>query len=311
MAKGVAVYLNGTLIGNAAIGSVISYKGQNYTVSAGLAGRGVATLANGGGGDSGGTSGSSGSSSGGSSGGGGGGGDPSKAFKDFYRYIGRPPNSKVIQQAVSGKMSMEEFKLLVQRKDSLNYMKSWMGKQDLADFRSVWDTFFPSVGPQKQDYLKFLRGPWNSQQIKEYIMKTPQFAKVYPGFWRSSYAVRENPALYRQYKDEYRNIFRQYTGRFADNRDLKYFFSSRITPEEFKSNYETVFAGDEAFAWTEGRQLSTLERQRALYGREQGAQILGKLASSYQVRKGYNEATQAKVGATRNNQDKVVLQGAF
>ena len=118
-------------------------------------------------------------------------------------------------------------------------------------------------------------------------------------------------AGYRQYKDEFRNIMRQYTDKFATDDELSYFFNSRISPDQFEQNMQVVLGGQDAYAWKGGQQLEQTQAKQAMYGRKGGMQTLQKIAGALEAQKGYMGAKQAEFNLRQNEQGRIEQPGLY
>ncbi len=238
---------------------------------------------------------------GGGGGGGGGGGNPQKPYIDYYRRIlNIKPKMSLVQKAVKGKYTMQEFQLLVQREDTDRFLRTWQGQQVAEQFRTLWARIFPSLGSQPgiKTLRKFLKqkpskdyrtvtNPTSLRAMYDYLSKTKKFKEIYPEFQHTQFARTFNFAGYREYKDQFRNIYRQYTGGLADDKTISYFFRSRISPQEFEQNLQTMTTGGEAYKYATGQPVAPETQKMAIFGRRGSAQTLAKIAAAYQARENY------------------------
>ena len=263
-------------------------------------------------------------------GGGGGGGGPSfadlsKPYVNYYkRILGINPNKGLVKKAVDGKYTMQEFQLLVQRQDTNRFMKTAQGQEVVSGFQTLWARIFPSLGHQpgvkalraylKQKPTKNYRVPTNPSDIRgmyAFLSQTKEFKRIYGDFAGTKFERTMDFAGYRQYKDEFRNIMRQYTDKFATDDELSYFFNSRISPDEFEQNMQVVLGGQDAYAWKGGQQLEQTQAKQAMYGRKGGMQTLQKIAGALEAQKGYMGAKQAEFNLRQNEQGCIEQPGLY
>lgn len=237
--------------------------------------------------------------------------------KDYERYyrrvLGIKPNAALVKKAAAGDYSMTEFQLLIQRQDTNRFLKTAEGQRTVSSFRSLWATIFPSLG--RQPGIKALRRYLQEKPISSYrdvsavsskrdmyswLSQTKLFAKVYPEFKNTKFLRTLNFAGYREYKDTFKSIMRQYGQTTTDN-DLAYFFNSDISPDEFEKNLSTVLGGASAYQWGTGQAMSTEQARRASYGRKGSVATLSKISNELEKQQSYMQSDQAKFGISRSS----------
>jgi hypothetical protein len=240
--------------------------------------------------------------------GGGGGGNPAKPYLDYYtRILNIPANKALVAKAVKGKYDMTEFQLLIQREDTNRFLKTWKGQEAVSNFRTMWARIFPSLGADpgikslrnflkqepSKDY-KTVTNPTSMREMYRYLSKTKLFKKIYPEFEGTRFAQTMDFTGYRREKDEFRNIMRQYTDKFATEDEISYFFNSRISSSEFGKNLQTMMTGGESFEYATGAPVEAETAKKAMYGRKGGAQTLAKVAAAYAQREAFQKSRESE-----------------
>jgi hypothetical protein len=246
-----------------------------------------------------------------SGGGGGGGGNPSKPYLNYYtRILNISPNKALVAKAVKGKYTMTEFQLLVQREDTTRFLKTWKGQETVSNFRTMWSRIFPSMGRDpgvkalrnflKQEPAKGAKGyrqvtnPTSMREMYRYLSGTKLFKKTYPEFAGTKFERTLDFAGYRGEKDQFRNIIRAYTDKFATDDEIGYFFNSRITSSEFEKNLQTMITGGESFEYATGKPVEAETAKKAMYGRKGSAQTLAKVAAAYAQREAFQKSRESE-----------------
>lgn len=255
-------------------------------------------------------------------GGGGGGGSSTKPYMNYYtRILNIKPNMALVKKAAAGNYTMQEFQLLVQREDTNRFLKTWQGQQVAEQFRTLWARIFPSLGRQpgiralnlflkqkpSKDY-RTITNPTSIRGMYAFLSKTKLFKKIYPEFAHTQFARTLNFAGYRQYKDQFRNVYRQYTRGLASDKDISYFFRSRIAPQEFEQNLKTMMLGGEAYRYATGAPVEDETQRRAIYGRRGSAQTLAKVAAAYQAREDFMKSKTIDVALEREQATNRIVQ---
>ena len=215
----------------------------------------------------------------------------------------------LVNKAVSGNYTMQEFQLLVQRNDTNRYLRTAQGQQAVSNFRTLWARIFPSLGSQPgmsalKAYLKQkpsgnamkVTNPTSIRDMYAFLAKTKKFKSVYGDFAGTQFERTLDFDGYRRYKDQFQNIMSQYTGQKAADEQVSLFFKSDITPDTFERNLTTVLGGKDAYAWAAGQQVGAKEQTNAMYGLKGGMQTLQKIAEALETRQNYMGAKQAQFG---------------
>lgn len=274
--------------------------------------------------------GTGGGSGGGSYGSGGGGGNTGEAYKNYYtRILNIKPNMGLVQKAIKGNYTMQEFQLLVQREDTNRFINTGEGQATLENFRTLWARIFPSLGrqPTHKVLVNYLKGlpavedtrkgsryghqklekgvpsgkyhpgayrnvtnPTSIRAMYAYLSQTKLFKKLYPEFKYSGFEQTLNFAGYQEYKRQFNRVYASYTGRYPARNEIGYFFRSHITPGEFEQNLRTMQTGGEAYRYATGQNVAADTAKLATYGRKGSAQTLAKVAAAYQARENYMKA---------------------
>jgi hypothetical protein len=285
-----------------------------------------------GGGNTGNTGGNTGNTGGGGSryyGSGGGGGssvDKTKVYVNYYRRIlGIKPNTALVNLAAKEGLTMQQFQLLVQRKDTKRFLGTAQGQDVVSSFRSLWAQIFPSLKDQpngralyaylQQKPTKNYKVPTNPSNIRDmyaYLSRTKAFKNMYGDFAGTKFEGALDFSGYRDYRDRFKQLIAQYTGKPATdttkdkyNDDVSYFFRSNITPEEFEKGLQIVLGGRDAYNWSEGASMDQGIERQAMYGRTGSMQTLQKIAGALEAQQNYLKANQAQFEIKRNDLGKI------
>ena len=247
--------------------------------------------------------------------------------KDYVRYyqrvLGMKPNMALVQKAVKGEYTMGEFRLLIQREDTNNFLRSAEGQRVASDFRDLWATIFPSLGRQPgiKALRKFLQekpskgyrditAPSSRRDMYAFLSGTKLFKKIYPEFKETKFLRTLDFAGYRTYKDEFKRVMRAY-GQDIGDKDIGYFFASDITPEDFEKNLATVLAGSGAYKWGTGQAMTQQQARAATYGRAGSVATLSKISQELEKQQRFMQSEQAKFGVRRNDVGRIEQATAY
>lgn len=252
--------------------------------------------------------------------------DAEKQYRQYYtRVLGIKPDMALVKKAAEGKYTMAEFQLLIQRQDTDRFLRTAQGQEVAGTFRDLWATIFPSLGSQPgiRALRIFLKGkpggdyrtitnPTSRRDMYAFLAKTKLFKKIYPEFKNTAFLRTLNFAGYRAYKDEFKNIMRQYTGRFATDDEISSFFVSKITPQDFEKNLGVVLTGSDAYRWGTGQGLGAEEQQKALYGGSGSMLTLQKISNELEKQSSYMKADRAQFGIERDsNTGRIKQENAY
>lgn len=271
----------------------------------------------------------------GGGGGGGGGGNPAKVYRNYYtRYLNIKPNEKLVQKAVKGNYTMQEFALLVQREDTERFLKTWVGQRTLSNFRTMWARIFPSLGSQpamkalrlylKQEPAKRtgpgpggapyrnITHPTSMRDMYAFLSRTKLFKKIYLGFKGTKFEQTLDFAGYREYKRQFKRIYGEYLGRSPADSEITAFFKGRIDPGQFEQNLRTMSLGAEAYRYATGGPVKQDQYRRALYAGKGSQSVLAKVAAAYKTREGFLESRPGDFAyAYKQDTGRRVLVGAY
>lgn len=262
---------------------------------------------------------------GGYHGGGGGGGsseDPKLQFVNYYKYIGRPVNAKLVARAVKEKVTLDVFEGWVMKFDTKSYVLSWKGQDDLYNFRQEVHAWFPNLDNKgtkmpaaqvKKWFWQFTKNRLNYTNFGEFVKTTKLYKDQYKarGF-EQALPEYQNPEQFRQVSALYAGLKRTMLNEEATTTDFNTFFSHKILLDQFKTNIEALSQGAGAYEWaTQGEKLGVGEVHNLLYGDAGGATAQQKLARAYQARQSFFNAREASAQASLNEQGEFVQQGAF
>jgi len=237
-----------------------------------------------------------------------------KTYIQYYRRVlGLSPDMSLVKKAAAGDYTLTEFQLLVQRQDTNRFLRTAQGQEAAGNFRDLWATIFPSVG--RQPGIKALRlflkekpagklrdvtNPTSRRDMYMFLAKTKLFKKVYPEFENTKFLRTLNFSGYREYKDQFKSIMRQYGQTTTDN-DIDYFFNSDITPDQFESNLKIVLGGSGAYKWGTGEQLAQDQARRATYSRKGSVATLSKISNELEKQQSFMQSEQARFDVDRND----------
>jgi hypothetical protein len=254
--------------------------------------------------------------------------------KDAAKYWKDPSVQKQVKAALAGKYpaSLSDFSTMVRRYDK-NYLKSDEAVNNMNAATGALQDLFPGQDTASLSQLveQSARLGWNADTLKQNVMQTEMWKKNYAYYAESGMS---NPAQYQQYKTTFEQIMAQNGLPFDANME-ELFFSSRITPQDFSSNWDMYKQGNPSLDWFRGQGLSGTETQAALFNQpvnnyqaqafteqpptpadmNQKSKVASAYAANYDQRKNaFNQAEQAKVqaaGVTSPGQVKSALQNAF
>jgi hypothetical protein len=233
-------------------------------------------------------------------------------FKKWAQQNGYRPSASIVKMAVKGEWTLEQFARMARFRDTTQWMKSAMGKKEIDSITATYRKWFPTWAPT----LGFLKGLYRSTKgmalttpmIEEYIRTRPEFKDIYRYYITdtSGFNVKSSPDTYRQYLDEFRNIYRSYMGEFAPESEIKFFFESRgLTPEQYKANVEETMSTGDAYQRWEGVTLNDEQMHAALYNRKGGAQWRSKLVEAANKREKFMKSQEATVSTRFDEQGKI------
>lgn len=247
-----------------------------------------------------------------------------KVYQNYYkRVLQMKPDDALVQKAVKQELTLTEFAALVQREDTARFLRTAPGQRIASDFRDMWASIFPSLGMQPgiKAMAKFLRekpskgyydiaNPSSRRDMYAFLSKTKLFKKLYPEFKETKFLRTLDFAGYREYKDKFKVIMRQYGQNIGDT-DIGYFFTSDITPEDFEKNLATVLGGSGAYKWGTGQALGAEQARKATYGRAGSVSTLSKISQELDKQQSFMQGNQAKFGIQKNDVGRLEQANAY
>lgn len=254
--------------------------------------------------------------------GGGGGTSPTKAYMNYYtRILNIKPNMSLVNEAAKGNYTMQEFQLLVQRRDTDRFLKTWQGQQVADQYKTLWWRIFPGLGSQpglrslkmflQQKPAKGVAGVTNPTSIRSmyaFLSKTKLFKKTYPEFEKTGFVDTLNFAGYREYKRQFSKIYGAYTGMSPAEGEMREFFRSNIDPQKFEQNIKTMTMGGEAYKYATGQAIDSAQRKTALYGNKGSERTLERIAAAYQSRENFQKAKVSGFALEREQDTRRIVQ---